>query len=174
MTQLPQVGVLPKQEIEAVQATIAELNNYKSRNWAIGINGDTLQPDGFLKFFLERNLPFSYYLRNYASIGDPSAYDINISTLENYIESLREQEAQACNGIIDELKSYKERYWAIGLNGDSLQPDGFLTFFGARNLPFQFFVQSQGVSLGDYSAYDQNVATLESYMYSFGLAVPAA
>ncbi|WP_017721530.1 hypothetical protein [Kamptonema formosum] len=166
MTQLPQVGLLPKEEIEAAQATITELNNYKSRHWAIGLNGDTLQPDGFLKFFSDRNLPFQFYLRNYASIGDPSAYDLNISTLQNYIQIVRDREIQACQGTINELSNYKDRYWAIGLNGDTLQPDGFVTFFGVRNLPVQFFVQSQGVSIGDYSAYDQNIGTLESYIQS--------
>lgn len=166
MTQLPQVGLLPKQEIETAQATIAELNNYKSRNWAIGLNGDTLQPDGFLKFFSDRDLPFNFYLRNYASIGDPSAYDLNISTLQNYIQSVRDREIQAGQGTINDLRNYKERYWAIGLNGDTLQPDGFVTFFGVRNLPFKFFVQSQGVSIGDASAYDENIATIENYIQS--------
>lgn len=76
------------------------------------------------------------------------------------------KEIEACQSIINELLNYKQRYWAIGLNGDTLQPDGFVKFFGDRNLPFEYFVQSQGVSRGDYSAYDKNIATLENYIKS--------
>ncbi len=59
---------------------------------------------------------------------------------------------------------YKELYWAIGLNGDTLDPDGFVRFFGERQLPFQFFVRSQNVSLGEQSAYEQNINTLKEYI----------
>ncbi|MEH2467977.1 MAG: hypothetical protein V7K23_30830, partial [Nostoc sp.] len=63
--------------------------------------------------------------------------------------------------------------WAIGLNGDTLQPDGFVNFFGERELPFKFFVQSQRVSLGDKSAYDQNIKTLNDYISSLNSKVPS-
>lgn len=78
----------------------------------------------------------------------------------------RNREIQACQSIINDLRDYKQRFWAIGLNGDTLQPDGFVAFFNARNLPFEYFVRSRGVAMGDYSAYDRNIATLESYINS--------
>lgn len=73
-------------------------------------------------------------------------------------------EIEQCRSMINELRLYKQRYWAIGLNGDTLQPDGFVAFFSQRNLPFEYFVRSRGVSRGDYSAYDRNIATLENYI----------
>jgi hypothetical protein len=160
------VQMLPKQEIEATKQKIAELQDYKSRFWAIGLNGDTLQPDGFLQFFEERGLPFKYFVRSQISVGDESAYDKNIATLKNYIQHVRTPEIDACQSTITELKTYKEKFWAIGLNGDTLQPDGFIVFFGVRNLPFKYFVRVQGVSLGEQSAYDENIATLETYIQS--------
>lgn len=78
----------------------------------------------------------------------------------------RNQEIQACQSIINELRDYKQRFWAIGLNGDTLEPDGFVAFFNDRNLPFEYFVRSRGVAMGDYSAYDKNIATLETYIKS--------
>lgn len=155
---------VPKQELQAAQDIIAELLNYQKNNWSIGLNGDTLEPDGFFTFFNQRNLPFKLYLLNQVSLGDSSAYDENIATLNKYIEDVRNQEIEASEYKIAELKEYKELYWAIGLNGDTLEPDEFVSFFGERELPFTFFVRSQNVSLGDESAYEQNIATLNNYI----------
>jgi Dyp-type peroxidase family len=160
---------VPKKEIEAAKNMIKELNNYKQRNWAIGLNGDTVEPDGFLTFFNQRNLPFKLYLQNYASLNDSKAYDENIKTLNKYIQDVCNQEIDASEYKIAELKEYQERNWAIGLNGDSRQQDGFLTFFGERELPFQFYVRSQNVSLGDASAYNRNIKTLNDYISSLTL-----
>ncbi len=155
---------VPKQEIQAAQNTIAELGNYKDRNWGIGLNGETSEPDGFLHFFNQRNLPFKFYVRSsQVAVGDPSAYDENIATLNKYIEDVCNQEIEASEYKIAELKEYQELYWAIGLNGDTLEPDGFVSFFGERELPFKFFVRS-GISVGDQSAYDENIKTLEDYI----------
>jgi Dyp-type peroxidase family len=77
------------QDIDACEYKMAELKEYKALNWAIGLNGDTLEPDGFVKFFDERNLPFEYYVRSQGvSQGDDSAYEKNITTLKNYITQL--------------------------------------------------------------------------------------
>lgn len=157
---------VPKQEIEAAKNMIAQLQDYKQRNWAIGLNGDTVEPDGFLIFFNQRNLPFDLYLQNHASLNDSKAYDENIKTLNKYIQDVRNQEIEASEYKIAELKEYQERNWAIGLNGDTREPDGFLSFFGERELPFQFYVRSQNVSLGDTSAYNRNIATLNNYISS--------
>jgi Dyp-type peroxidase family len=77
------------QDIDACEYKMAELKEYKALNWAIGLNGDTLEPDGFVKFFDERKLPFDYYVRSQGvSQGDDSAYEKNITTLKNYITQL--------------------------------------------------------------------------------------
>ncbi len=160
---------VPKEEIQAAKNTIEELQNYKNRNWGIGLNGETSEPDGFLRFFKQRNLPFDFYVRSSSSqvpvsVGDSSAYDKNIATLNQYIEDVRNQEIKASEYKIAELKEYRELYWAIGLNGDTLEPDEFVSFFGERNLPFKFFVRNGGVSLGEESAYKQNIKTLKEYI----------
>ncbi|MFP5273651.1 Dyp-type peroxidase [Coleofasciculus sp.] len=157
---------VPKQELQAAQNIIDELRNYQQRNWGIGLNGETSEPDGFLRFFEQRNLPFKFYVRSsQVEIGDPSAYEEDIATLNKYIEDVRNQEIEASEYKIAELKEYKELYWAIGLNGDTLEPDGFVSFFGERELPFKFFVRSV-VAVGDESAYEQNIATLNNYISS--------
>jgi Dyp-type peroxidase family len=156
---------VPKQEIQAAQNIIAELRNYKQRNWAIGLNGDTTQPDGFLTFFNQRKLPFEFYLLNRVGLGNSGAYDNNIARLNKYIEDVITQEIDACEYKIAELKEYQRLNWAIGLNGDDpTKTDGFVNFFGERELPFEFYVRSQNVSLGDGSAYDKNITTLENYI----------
>lgn len=154
-------------EITTCTKVISQIQDYHNKNWAIGLNGDTLAPDGFLKFFAERQLPFAYYVRSVTtdiSIGEPTAYQANTDTIKNYVQGLVAKETAAVNGTISELTSYKNNFWAIGLNGDTLQPDGFLAFFDVRDLPFAYFVRSKGHSLGEQSAYDQNVATLQGYL----------
>jgi hypothetical protein len=162
------VSLLPLEEIKAAQNTINGINDYKSKNWAIGLNGDTFEPDGFLGFFTQRGLPFKYYVSNKGvSIGSSSVYAENITTLQKYVDSIRAAEHNAVNGTINELESYKSKFWAIGLNGDTLQPDGFNSFFSARNLPFKPFVRSK-VSIGEESAYTQNIETLKNYLKEIG------
>lgn len=165
MEQQSLVWSLPVQNVNASRSTIQGLQDYKNRFWAIGLNGDTLQPDGFLKFFNDRSLPFAYFVRSQGvSIGTEAAYDSNISTLQAYIQQQINAEADLVNAIIGQLKDYQARNWAIGLNGDTLQPDGFVSFFGQRQLPFDFYVRSQGVSLGEPSAYNHNILTLQQYL----------
>ena len=160
------IATVPQQEIAAAKKVISELQDYKNKYWAIGLHGDTLQPDGFVRFFNARNLPFQYFVRSQGvAVGEQSAYDDNIATLNQYIEQVRDREISAVEATINELLNYQNSYWAIGLNGDTLQPDGFVTFFGDRSLPFQYFVRS-GVSLGEQSAYDENIATLRKYIDS--------
>jgi len=160
---------IPKQEIKAVKKIIKKLRNYQKRNWGIGLNGETSEPDEFLRFFDQRNLPFKFYVRSSSSqvpvaVGDNSAYQENINTLKKYIKDLSNQEIEASEYKIAELKEYKELNWAIGLNGDTLKPDGFVSFFGERELPFRFFVRSQNVSLGDKFAYKENIKALNKYI----------
>jgi hypothetical protein len=135
---------VPKQEIEAAKKKIAELQEYKQKNWAIGLNGDTTQPDGFLTFFNQRKLPFEFYLLNRFRLGDSSAYDKNIARLNKYIEDVITQEVDACEYKIAEIEEYKKLNWAIGLNGDDpTKTDGFVNFFGERELPFEFYVRRE-------------------------------
>ena len=165
---LPKISVSAIEETKAVQGTIKGIKDYQSKNWGIGLNGDTFQPDTFLGFFTQRGLSFSFYVVNHGvAIGSSAAYQANISTLERYLSSFQAAEKSQCQAVIQDLKSYKERFWAIGLNGDSLQPDGFNQFFAERSLPFLPFVRKGSVSIGQETAYDTNIATLEAYMNGF-------
>jgi hypothetical protein len=165
MEQQSLVWSLPPQNLSACHATIQGLKDYQSRFWAIGLNGDTLQPDGFLKFFEDRSLPFAYFVRSQGvSAGNESAYDANINTLQSYINQQVTAETNLVNAIVTQLKDYQSRNWAIGLNGDTLQPDGFVEFFGQRQLPFDYYVRSQGLSLGEPTAYNNNIQTLQKYL----------
>lgn len=158
-------------EIAASKSMITQLKEYKTKNWGIGLNGTTFQPDGFLTFFRQRNLPFSYYVVNYGvTIGTPAAYGTNANTLQRYIMGIHNSELDACQKTINELQTYKKNFWAIGLNGDTLQPDGFNTFFAERQLPFKPFVRStSGVSIGESSAYDINTDVLKKYIAELAL-----
>lgn len=80
-------------DIIACRNKIAELKEYKDLKWAIGLNGDTGKEDEFVKFFEQRNLEFEYFVRTkvrgqFVFWGEISAYDNNIATLEQYIETL--------------------------------------------------------------------------------------
>ena len=98
------------------------------------------------------------------SAGNESAYDANINTLQSYINQQVTAETNLVNAIVTQLKDYQSRNWAIGLNGDTLQPDGFVAFFGQRQLPFDYYVRSQGLSLGEPTAYNNNIQTLQKYL----------
>lgn len=75
-------------EVAAVDNTIATLKDWQSKNWAIGLSYSACQPDGFARFFSQRGLPIAYYVVGHCTYGDPSAYGVNIQTLENYKASL--------------------------------------------------------------------------------------
>jgi hypothetical protein len=75
MSNITSVSIPAQREIQAANSSIAQIRDFQSKNWAIGLNGDTLAPDGFLAFFTERHLPFSYYVRaKGVNVGEPSAY----------------------------------------------------------------------------------------------------
>ncbi|MCK6401811.1 MAG: hypothetical protein L6Q74_07875 [Sphaerotilus natans subsp. sulfidivorans] len=162
------INVNAKTEIKSVTALIATLNDYKSKNWAIGLTGNTLVPDSFLAFFTNRELPFAYYVRSQqgVSLGDPTAYQNNINTLNVYIARIKANEKALVTATIATLNDYKAKNWAIGLNGDTLQPDNLLPFFATRELVFAFYVRKPALTLGDAAAYDKNIATLNAYLSS--------
>lgn len=161
-------------EVQWVNSTIAGLRDYQAKNWAIGLNGDTGKPDGFLVSFAERGLPFTTYVRGAGlSIGGPDAYQRNIATLQNYIAKERQEEVASVNNIITQIHAYKAQSWAIGLSWPDGQPDAFTAYFAARNLPIAYYVRGN-VSFGEPSAYDKNIATLNDYVLRLGAASAAA
>ena len=98
---------VPKQELQAAQNMIEKLREYEGKDWGIGLRGDTNEPDEFLSFFKQRNLLFNFYFyvrNNNVKVGDKSAYDENIETLKRYIKDVRNQEIEASEYKIAELK----------------------------------------------------------------------
>jgi len=170
---------VPIEEIEAGKQIIMELLTYKENDWAIGLHGDTLQPDKFLTFFNQRELPFKFYLLNQVGLGDSKAYQENIKTLAQYLEDAINQEIEASEYKITELKEYKRLCWDIGvywrvvycstgeIEKEGWETDTLANFFGERGeleLPFKFYVQSKDIKLGNSNAYEENIATLETYI----------
>jgi hypothetical protein len=159
--ELPALG-----EIGFAQGYIKQLKEFKAAGKAIGLNGSTMAPDDFLNFFTSRSLPFSYYVNNHGvHVGTPAAYSTNINTLKKYIKNLKDTDKKACKATIAELKSYKAKFWGIGLNGSTVQPDNFNTFFVTRKVEFKPFVRSpSGVNIGAGPTYDANITALTQYM----------
>lgn len=157
-------------ELQWAKDTIKGINDYRSKNWAIGLNGDTGQPDGFLVAFAARNLNCVTYIRGAGlSIGGPDAYDRNIATVKNYIETERKEEIASANKVILDITSYKAQNWAVGLNWPDGQPDGFTAYFAARGLPIAYYLRGN-IAVGDPSAYDKNITTLKNYIAKVGAA----
>jgi hypothetical protein len=156
-------------ELQWAKDTIKGLDEYKGKNWAIGLKGDTGQPDDFLVGFAARDLALVTYIRGAGglNIGDPSAYDRNVVTVKNYIEVERQQEIKSGNDQINQIVAFKAQKWAIGLNWPDGQPDAFTKYFAARGLPIAYYLRSR-IAVGDLSAYDRNIATLKDYIAKVG------
>lgn len=157
---------VPIQEIEAGKNIIMELLDYQRQNWAIGLHGDTRQPDKFLTFFNQRELPFKFYLLNQFRLGDSTAYKENIKTLAEYLEDAINQEIEASEYKITELKEYQRLNWEIGVfcRNEAWETDTLVNFFGERELPFEFYVPSKKSVPDGSDAYTKNIATLEAYI----------
>ncbi|WNJ20565.1 hypothetical protein [Pontibacter sp. G13] len=76
----------------------------------------------------------------------------------------RKIERDACEEMIQRLALYRDKNWAIGLHGDTQQPDDFALFFGSRGLPFYAYLRSPSGIIGDFSAYQTNIDTLKVYL----------
>lgn len=161
----PKNVLLPLEEISLSQNQIEGINDYNRRGLAIGLHGSIYKPDKFLSFFTQRGLPFAYYV-NYPRIGSPESYAKDVATLQEYINKITNSEKAAVEATIKELEVCKSNNLAIGLNGDTLQPDAFNSFFAARNLHFDPYVR-KGITIGESSAYDKNIATLRDYLNKF-------
>ena len=157
---------VPIQEIEAGKNIIMELRDYQGKNWAIGLHGDTRQPDKFLTFFNQRELPFKFYLLNQFQLGNSNAYKENIKTLAEYLEDAINQEIEASEYKIIELKEYQRLNWDIGVfcRNEAWETDTLVNFFGERELPFEFYVPSQNNVPAGSDAYTKNIETLEAYI----------
>lgn len=150
-------------EVAWAKQSIAQINDYRAKNWAIGLNGDTAQPDGFTASFAERDLICDTYLLNFFQVGSPAAYDKNIQTLVDYIERERQEEIASVNATLAKIAEYRTRNWAIGLNWPDGQPDGFTRYFAVRGLKIAYYLRGN-IAVGDPSAYDANTKTLIEYL----------
>jgi hypothetical protein len=151
-------------EVSWAAETITQINDYKAKNWAIGLNGDTGKPDNFTVSFAERGMNAVTYIRGAGlSIGDPKAYDQNIAMINSYIAHERQEEVTSVNSMMAQIANYKAQNWAIGLSWPDGQPDGFTRYFATRSLPIAYYLRGD-ISVGDPTAYDQNTKTLQDYL----------
>lgn len=151
--------------IQACQDMIALLQAYAQRQGNIGMQRETLAPDSLLRFFIAHNLRFHYCIDTpNLQLGERSAYQRNIDTLQEYIDDLRKSEANTVHAMINQLQVYEANKWAIGLNPQNQQADAFLQFFAVRELPFAYFVREHGLKLGNETAYQRNIDILHDYL----------
>lgn len=74
-----------QEEIRSVNDKINDILAFKSQDWSIGLSWPTGQPDAFARYFTARGLPIAQYLRGPVSMGEKTAYDQNIATLNAYV-----------------------------------------------------------------------------------------
>lgn len=161
----PQVKTDVVSEVKLIDEAIAGINDYESRGWAIGLTGDTLKPDHFLKFFQDRDLELAMFVRSYSgvSIGDSTAYQADIKVLQDHKNKIVTEEVAELDKVIQDMTEYQRRAWAVGINGDTGEPDQFLLYFSEHSLPIQIFYSQGFVAIGSDRAYDENMLTLQNY-----------
>lgn len=77
-----------QEEIQSAQKKIHEILALKAQDSAIGLAWPNAHPDDFSRYFVIRQLPIAYYVRGPVSVGDSSAYEKNIATLNAYIAAV--------------------------------------------------------------------------------------
>lgn len=162
---LPKVSVDVISEVQNVDQVIQELDDYESRFWAVGINGDSLQPDQFQKFFAARDMEVRYFVRSGSglSLGEASAYQENRLMLQDYRHRILQQELAAVNAVIRQMQIAQQQEASVGFTSGMMQPDQTIKFFGQRGLEIRYYVRGPGFTLGDASAYQQNLNVLQYY-----------
>jgi len=162
---LPQVSVNVLTEVKSVDQVIADLQTYESRFWAIGLNGDTLQPDGFQRFFAARDMNVRYFVRSVSgiSLGDASAYQENRRELRSYRHRIIQEELMKVEQMAQQIMIAEQLDSAVGFTSDTAQPDQFIKFYGERGLEIRYYVRSPSFNLGESSAYEQNLKVLLNY-----------
>lgn len=162
---LPKVSVDVLTEVTSVDQVLNDLQTYESRFWAIGLNGDTLQPDNFHKFFAARDISFQFFVRSMSgvSVGDSSAYQQNRQELQNYRHRIIEQELMEVEQLASQIMIAQQQDSAVGFTSGAAQLDQFTRFFGERGLEIRYYVRGPSFNLGDQSAYEQNLQVLRDY-----------
>ncbi len=162
---LPKVSVEVLSEVKNVDQVLADLQTYESRFWAIGLNGDTLQPDGFQRFFVARDIEFQFFVRSMAGIalGDASACQENRRVLMEYRHRILQDEIMQVEQISQQIITAQQQDTAVGFKAGTLQPDQFIEFFGERGLEIRYYARGPSFTIGDQSAYEQNLQVLREY-----------
>lgn len=165
---MSEVFLNPKQDLVDCRNTITTLQQWKEKNWAIGMTyAGTHQPDGFFVFFEQRGLAFDSYLASPdLSTGTPAAYDKNIKELKQYAAGVYNSEVKTVDETIATIRDWQKKNWAIGLTFSNCQPDGFAKFLSLRGLPTSYYIVGGGCTYGSPSAYDNMVNALENYKKS--------
>jgi hypothetical protein len=158
------------QEVKWSRDMIIKIQEHKIKDWPMGFERESTQPDDILAAFTTRGLAFAPYChRPELTIGGSDAYMRNIGTIVNYVEHERQEEIQSAHQLITEILSLKARGAAIGLAWPNAHPDEFSRYFVIRGIPIAQYVRGN-VNVGDLSAYDKNIETLNAYIVAVGAA----
>lgn len=157
-------NVMPIEELQECYEVACKILQYQKNNWAIGQLYPNGGPDCFTYFFSRRNIPIANYLRGNISLGEPTAYDVNLNNLCQYINWVVGKEVAACVATIADIEKYEAKNWAIGEAYPDAGPDGFVKFFADHdNLPIAPYLRGT-VSIGYPTAYQINIKTLKDYI----------
>lgn len=135
---------------------------YKRENYPIGESRDG-ELDDLAYFFASRKIPIKTCVLGLVLIGEITAYDDNIKSLTDYINSCINKEVNLINDIIKTLIKYEYERLPIDSPFITFEPDIFLVFFAERELELRPYDPNSYRNLGGSNSYSKNIETLENY-----------
>lgn len=161
----PAVKVSLDTEIRRVDNMLADLQRHQENGWTIGINGETLRPDHFARFFADRDLELKFFVQAEGlSVGDVSAYDANRTVLVDYRHRIVQEEMDMLQQIREDLEVYKQEVSSPDFTGELPAVDKYLIYFSEQRLPIQFEAVKGAISLASDTIYEKNMTTLNTYL----------
>lgn len=158
-------------EVKWARDMIIKIQEYKIKDWPMGFQQKSTQPDDIFAEFTFRDLPFAPYChRPDLMIGTADAYTRNIGTICGYIERERQEEILSAQKKITDILSFKARDSAVGLGWPNGHPDDLSRYFVIRGLTIAHYLHGN-VSVGEASAYDKNIEALNEYILTVGAAI---
>lgn len=151
-------------EVQWARETIRRISEAKIRDLALGLDPASHQPDALFSAFARRDLLFYPYIRSHGfSVGNADAYMANIATLHYYVERERREEQQSVRVKLQELAAARAQAANIGLLSPGGSFDEYVAFFALRELRIDPCYTGK-VSVGELTAYDENIARLQAYL----------
>ena len=162
----PVVKVSVNTEVRRVDMMVETIATYQDKFWAIGLNGDTLKADGIARFFVDRDLPFQYFVRSMSGVqlGEASAYEENMKVLQDYKAKIIQEEIGEARAIKEKLSQYQQTIASPNFTGEMPPMDEFLLYFSEQRLPIHFGIESGVPNVADEESYEDNQRLIDNYM----------